>query len=222
MDPTSLYFHIPFCAQRCSYCDFNTYAGLNSLIPDYVNSLCKEIQLVSQSADARLPVHTIFFGGGTPSLLKPKQFEQILDVCQRVFNLRQDLEITIEANPGTVSQVYLQDLQTLGINRLSLGVQSANPAELALLDRIHSYPDAIYAYTWARQVGYKNINLDLIFGLPNQDMKSWEQTLSLIVSLKPDHLSLYALTIEKETPIGVWTKKGPAAHSGPRPGCGYV
>ncbi len=208
MEPVSLYFHIPFCAHRCSYCDFNTYAGLQSLIPDYVKAICREIQFLAIGAGTHLPVHTIYFGGGTPSLLKTVDIERILDNCIQVFDLQPGLEFTLEANPGTLSKSYLQDIRSLGVNRLSLGVQSIHPSELRLLERIHSYPDVIRSFTWARQAGIENINLDLIFGLPDQQIESWAQSIEIICGLKPEHLSLYSLTIENETPLGNWAGRG--------------
>lgn len=208
MPPISLYIHIPFCAQRCSYCDFNTYAGLNSLIPEYVDSLCREIRLVSQNSEEPLHIHTIYFGGGTPSLLNEIQIEKIFECCTVNFNLLPELEVSFEANPGTLSQPYLRNLHRMGINRLSLGVQSSHPAELQLLGRIHSYPEVLRCFAWARTAGFENINLDLIFGLPDQKIQNWEQTLRLAAGLKSEHLSLYSLTVEESTPLGRWVKLG--------------
>jgi oxygen-independent coproporphyrinogen III oxidase len=203
----SLYLHIPFCRHRCAYCDFNTYAGQESAIPDYVQALCREIQAAAGSAPSPLDVHTIFFGGGTPSLLTPAQFESILLTIQRHFNLL-DPEVTIEANPGTVSLNSLQALRNLGINRISFGVQSADPGELRMLEREHDYFDVINAVTWARQAGFDNLNLDLIYGLPLQTLDRWQATVKLILGLRPDHISAYALTLEHGTPFGRWSKRG--------------
>jgi hypothetical protein len=202
----SLYIHIPFCRHRCGYCDFNTYAGLEDLIPPYVEALCEEIAFSADAAQSspdgwaasgeRLPVHSLFFGGGTPSLLNAGQLEQILQVITDNFNLAQDVEITLEANPGTLSSHYLKDLHSLGVNRLSLGVQSANPLELRLLERQHDFSQVIESVKWAHRSGLDNINLDLIFGLPEQALETWQHTLILALGLAPDHFSLYALTIE--------------------------
>lgn len=204
----SLYFHIPFCVQRCAYCDFNTYAGQESLIPAYVEALCHEVEIVAESSPQRLTAHTIFFGGGTPSLLSTAQFESILKTIRSSFNLAPEAEISLEANPGTVSLDALRDLRALGFNRLSLGVQSAHPDELRQLERIHDYFDVIEAVTWGRQAGFENLNLDLIFGLPEQSLERWQATVKLILGLHPEHLSLYALTVEHGTPYGRWARRG--------------
>lgn len=204
----SLYLHIPFCRHRCGYCDFNTYAGLETLIQDYTFALCREIEFSARSVTDRLPVHTIFFGGGTPSLLPISELEHILLVIADNFELSSDLEVTLEANPGTLSYEYLKDLKCLGVNRLSLGVQSANPQELRLLERQHTYLDVIQAVTWARQVGFDNLNLDLIYGLPEQALETWQHSIELALKLHPEHFSLYALTMEHGTPFGHWAAKG--------------
>lgn len=156
----------------------------------------------------KLPVHTIFFGGGTPSLMPAGKLAMILESLDQVFDLQPHLEITLEANPGTLSLEYLTDLKRSGINRLSLGVQSANPQELLLLERQHSYVDVIRSVKWARQAGFDNLNLDLILGLPYQELRSWQNTVNLVMGLSPEHFSLYALTIENATPFGHWTQKG--------------
>lgn len=208
MKSHSLYLHIPFCHHRCGYCDFNTYAGLESLIPAYVDALCREAELSAWSARSRLPVCTVFFGGGTPSLLPAPEVERILRTLGDCFDLRPGLEITLEANPGTVSHDYLCELRHLGINRLSLGMQSAHLGELSLLEREHDYDDVVNAVAWARQAGFENLNLDLIFGLPYQAMETWQQNLTLALNLSPEHLSLYALTLEHGTPMENWVSRG--------------
>ena len=210
MTDYSLYFHIPFCVHRCAYCDFNTYAGKESLIPAYVEALCHEVEIVARSAQERPNAHTIFFGGGTPSLLTPKQFEQILRTVQDNFDLsdKSEMEISFEANPGTVRPNSLRDLRILGFNRISLGVQSTHPEELRQLERIHDYYDVIDAVTWARRAGFDNLNLDLIFGLPEQSLNQWQASVKLILGLHTEHLSLYALTVENGTPYGRWAKHG--------------
>ncbi len=207
MQVHSLYIHIPFCSHRCAYCDFNTYAGQEESIPAYVDALCREIEFIGNNAPERISLHTIFFGGGTPSLLNPRQFETVLKTISDHFDLL-DLETTIEANPGTVSLIDLQDLHSLGINRISFGVQSANPSELRMLERAHNYFDVINAVTWARQAGFDNLNLDLIYGLPLQTLDDWSATVKLILGLAPEHLSLYALTMEHGTPFGRWSARG--------------
>ena len=212
----SLYLHIPFCTHRCAYCDFNTYAGQESMIPAYVEALCKEIEYVGTrfpSPDGRGvrgegDIHTIFFGGGTPSLLSPSQFDSIFKSIRSAFTLTPDPEITIEANPGTCSFAYLRDLRSIGINRISYGVQSANAFELRMLERAHNFLDVIEAVTSARKAGFDNLNLDLIYGLPEQTLASWQTTVQRDLDLHPEHISAYALTLEHGTPYGRWASKG--------------
>ncbi len=214
--PYSLYLHIPFCVHRCAYCDFNTYAGQEEMIPTYAEALCKEIEFVSarfasfngiRDTDEG-KVHTIFFGGGTPSLLSPKHFELILKSIRDNFTLTDDVEITIEANPGTVSYENLLELRKIGINRISYGVQSADPEELRMLERAHNFFDVIEAVTSARKAGFENLNLDLIYGLPEQTLQTWRTTVKRILDLHPEHISAYALTLEHGTPFGRWASRG--------------
>ena len=212
--PVSLYLHIPFCTHRCAYCDFNTYAGQESMIPAYVDALRREIAFVG----SRLPspfrrvaggeVHTLFFGGGTPSLLSPAQFFSIFESIHNHFTLTDNVETTIEANPGTVSYENLLELRRIGINRISYGVQSANSEELHMLERVHDFFDVIEAVTSARKAGFDNLNLDLIYGLPGQTLKTWQTTVQRILELHPEHLSAYALTLEHGTPFGRWAARG--------------
>lgn len=206
--PASLYFHIPFCTHRCAYCDFNTYAGQQESIPAYVQAICKEVQAVGNYSPGKLQVHTVFFGGGTPSLLSVSHYEDIFQSIQDNFHLLSDAEISLEANPGTCSREYLIDLHTLGFNRISFGVQSANPNELRLLERIHVYADVVDAVKWSRQAGFDNLNLDLIYGLPEQTLSQWQNSLNLVLGLSPEHLSLYGLTLEHGTPFGRWADRG--------------
>ena len=205
----SLYFHIPFCTHRCAYCDFNTYAKQEESIPEYVEALCREIEFVGRNPRVKSnPIHTVFFGGGTPSLLAPAQFGSILGAIRSNFDLREDAEITTEANPGTVTLKTLQEFRALGINRISLGVQSANAEELRMLERIHNFFDVIQAVASARKSGFDNINLDLIYGLPEQTFKTWQVSVERILDLNPEHISAYALTLEHGTPFGRWSARG--------------
>ncbi len=208
MQPYSLYFHVPFCQKRCSYCDFNTYAGQQDRIPAYVSALEREIALLAASAPTKIPVHTFFFGGGTPSLLSASQYEAILTTIAGAYEMQPGFEASLEANPGTVSLPYLQDLKKLGFNRISFGMQTADPGELALLGRIHDFYDVIKAVKWARKAGFENINLDLIFGLPFQSLETWQASLEAALRLNPEHLSLYSLTVERGTPLYRWVGRG--------------
>lgn len=196
----SLYLHIPFCSLKCSYCDFNSYAGLQALVRPYVDALIAEISLWREKTRG-YQVHTVFFGGGTPSLLPLAELERIMSALHDNFQVIDGCEVSLEANPGTVDLAYLRDLLALGINRLSLGVQSFHDDELAALDRIHSAEEARQAYGWARQTGFERINLDLIYGLPQQPMERWRASLEEAIALAPDHLSLYALTVEEGTKL---------------------
>ena len=204
---TSIYLHIPFCKHRCAYCDFNTYAGQEDSIPAYVQALINEIEFVGHRAE-QMNIHTVFFGGGTPSLLSAPQFDSILQALRSAFTLTADAEISIEANPGTISPEKLNSIRESGINRISFGVQSANTEELRMLERIHDFFTVIDAVSTARKAGFDNLNLDLIYGLPEQTLASWQTTLNRIVDLHPEHISAYALTLEHGTPFGRWASKG--------------
>lgn len=207
-DSFSLYIHIPFCKHRCAYCDFNTYAGQEDAIPAYVEALCAEIAYVGDRVSSRLAAHTIFFGGGTPSLLSPRQLERILQCIRLSFDVADNAEITVEANPGTVSKDGLRGLRDLGINRISFGAQSANGEELRMLERAHGFLDVIRSVEWSRLAGFNNLNLDLIYGLPEQGLKTWTTTVNRILDLHPEHVSAYALTVEHGTPFGRWLQRG--------------
>jgi oxygen-independent coproporphyrinogen-3 oxidase len=201
MDYLSLYLHIPFCKHRCGYCDFNTFAGKDPLIPAYFNALGNEITIMGKRDFSLGRVHTIYFGGGTPTLVPPKFYERILNTIQQSFHVTQDVEISIEANPGTVDLPQLSLFRSYGINRISIGAQSFDAGELRLLGRIHN-PEAIRtAFQNARSARFSNINLDLIYGLPNQSLETWGNTLLEAVKLEPEHLSLYGLSIEENTPL---------------------
>ncbi len=204
----SLYLHIPFCRHRCSYCDFNTYTSLADLQEPYTAALCREIEQAGALAGTRLPVHTIFFGGGTPSLMSPAQLDRILTAVRQSFALEDGAEVTMEANPGTVDGDYVTAVRALGVNRLSFGVQSAVASELALLEREHDFPDVVEAVQWARVAGFDNVSLDLIYGVPGQTLHSWEHSLRAALALEPEHLSLYCLTIEPGTPMNRWLGNG--------------
>lgn len=207
MLPLSLYVHIPFCRHKCHYCDFNTYAGLQRLIPAYLQALATEARRWAGLA-AGWEVRTVFFGGGTPSLLSPEQVRGFLDVCRECFALAADPEISLEANPGTVDREKLAGYWAAGVNRLSFGAQSFDPGELRWLGREHSAAQVGEAVRAAREAGFQRLNLDLIYGLPEQDPATWRRTLAQALALAPDHLSLYALTIEEGTPLGRRLEEG--------------
>lgn len=211
MEPFSLYLHIPFCKHRCAYCDFNTYTTVAEIQDVYVQALIKEIEQVAELAENEgqlRPVHTIFFGGGTPSLIPVEGIRSILQAVSKSFGQTEHVEITLEANPETVDADYLQGLFDIGVNRLSFGVQSAQINELKLLERTHDFQTAVNAVALARQAGFSNFNLDLIYGLPGQGLSSWKESLEAVLALGPAHLSLYCLTIEPGTPMQRWLTNG--------------
>lgn len=201
MVPISIYIHVPFCLHRCGYCDFTTYAGLEDLIPSYTEALCCEINRLASAYSAKLEVGTVYFGGGTPSLLPADHIVRVLSTLRNSFEFILPVEVSLEANPGTVSREYLLQLQSAGVNRLSLGMQSANEDELTILERQHNLDDVLKAVEWSRAAGFTNLNLDLIFGLPDQGLHTWIHTLNIALSMHPQHLSLYALTLEQSTPL---------------------
>jgi oxygen-independent coproporphyrinogen-3 oxidase len=200
-DSLSLYLHIPFCRTKCNYCDFNTYAGIESLIPAYVDALVKEMEMWGRAAGPKSRVDTVFLGGGTPSLLPVGDTDSILQTCATAFELSPGAEVTLESNPGDLNARLLEGLLAAGVNRLSIGVQSFNNADLVALTRRHSAAEAAQAFRMARDAGFDSINLDLMYGLPRQSLSDWEETLDEALGLSPRHLSLYALTLEEGTPL---------------------
>lgn len=195
-----IYVHIPFCLRRCTYCDFNTYAGLLPLEDAYVAAIVSEARIRSERAIS-VRAQTLYFGGGTPSLLAIESIDSIVETVRREFGLPRAAEVTLEANPGTLTPAYLAGLHEAGITRLSLGVQSSHSAELLLLGRIHTWSEAVQTYRAAREAGFDNINLDLMYALPGQTLDQWCETVKRCLELGPDHLSLYALTLEPGTPL---------------------
>ena len=206
-EPLSLYLHIPFCTAKCGYCDFNSYANHEHLIPSYTQTLLREAQLWRKATKGR-PIATVFLGGGTPSLLPLEEVRALFGGLRSVFGFVPDAEVTLEANPGSLDEAYLRGLLNAGINRLSIGVQSLHDDELRALDRLHSADDARAAYRAARAAGFDNVNLDLIFGLPEQSIERWQATLEEALELRPEHLSLYALTVEEGTPLANAVARG--------------
>ncbi|MEM8530909.1 MAG: radical SAM family heme chaperone HemW [Chloroflexota bacterium] len=218
-----LYIHIPFCHRRCSYCDFNTYANMEDRMEAYVDALCTELDIRRQSvvlsdddqrrgstlltSPLKPPVQrshlapTIFLGGGTPTMLSLELMEKVLQTANRIIPLDQ-AEVTTEANPGTIlGRDYLRSLRDIGINRLSMGVQSLHDPTLRVLGRTHTAAEARTSYEDARRAGFERINLDFIFGLPGQTVEQWDETLQDIVTWGADHFSLYSLILEEETPL---------------------
>jgi oxygen-independent coproporphyrinogen-3 oxidase len=212
LQTVSLYLHIPFCHTRCHYCDFNTYAGILPLREPYVRALITEVELAGQLAQltdgAPRRSRTIFFGGGTPSLLTVTQITRLLAACRKAFAVDEQAEITLEANPGTLSFEQLKGLRAAGINRLSLGSQSFDAELLHTLGRIHTPDEIVQALSNARAAGFTSINLDFMFGLPGQTMQHWKTTLDRALALHPEHFSLYSLIIEEGTLFYTWTNEG--------------
>ncbi len=207
LPPIGLYIHIPFCQHKCPYCDFNTYAGLEAIYAKSIDALCAELSRWKEPLRTR-KISTIFFGGGTPTVLPLEQLEQLVQTIRENFNLEDDCETTAEVNPGVVDRDKFAGLYELGFNRLSMGVQSFQSEELTFLGRIHSVEDVEHAYSAGRQVGFSNINLDFIFGLPGQTAETWRNTLNRALLLNPEHLSLYSLIVERGTPLFQWVKTG--------------
>jgi oxygen-independent coproporphyrinogen-3 oxidase len=200
MQPYSLYVHIPFCTAKCTYCDFNSYAGQDSMMQPYADAVALEARLWSTHVAGRR-VETVFFGGGTPSLLPLPEMRVIIEALRARFDIEPGAEFSLEANPGTVDAAHLAGLRELGFNRISFGVQSFHDDELRTLERIHDADEVEDAYRWAREGGFENVNLDLIYGLQGQTMQGWQTNLERALGLAPDHLSLYALTLEEGTPM---------------------
>ena len=193
-----LYIHIPFCVKKCAYCDFLSGPASNQQIEEYVQALIEEIRYYKEFVK-KYEVSTVFWGGGTPSLLTGEQMKALMETLRQTFFIRQNAEITMEANPGTVTVEKLLACQKAGINRISFGLQSVNNEELKMLGRIHTYEEFLESYEAARKAGFQNINVDLISAIPKQTVSSWEQTLQTIISLQPEHISAYSLIVEEGT-----------------------
>lgn len=195
-----LYIHIPFCVKKCEYCDFLSWNAGEKEREQYVNALLLEIESYKEFAKG-YRVSTIFIGGGTPSILLSKQMERILQKVYEVFELEKKPEITIEVNPGTAEIEKFETYKKVGINRLSIGLQSVNNEKLKLLGRIHTYEQFTECYHQARQAGFENISVDLISSIPGQDMQEWKMELQTAAALEPEHISVYQLIIEEGTPF---------------------
>ena len=200
MRKMELYVHIPFCVQKCAYCDFLSMPAESTVKIAYIRKLREEIRLKAKNFTDR-EIVSVFFGGGTPSILHGQQIVEVMDTIRSSFQLSPDAEITIECNPGTLTNEKLEAYKKAGINRLSIGLQSAQDKELQLLGRIHTYEDFLESYDCARKQGFSNINVDLMSALPGQTLKTWEQTLKRVTMLRPEHISAYSLIIEEGTPF---------------------
>jgi oxygen-independent coproporphyrinogen-3 oxidase len=199
-----LYVHVPFCKTKCTYCDFNCYAGQNHLIEPYVQALCRELELYGEEGWRAV---TLYLGGGTPSLLTPEQVRAIVRTSRRALGLG-ETEVTLEANPGSVDETYFRGLLEAGVNRVSIGMQSFVDSDLKRLARHHTVREAVEAFGAARTAGVPSISLDLIYGLPDQSLAAWEQNVLRALELEPEHVSLYGLVVEEGTPLARQVARG--------------
>lgn len=198
MQALGVYIHIPFCVQKCVYCDFLSAPATKEMQKAYVRALKREIEQEAGSYTDYI-VETVFFGGGTPSILEAEEITECLAVLRKRYHIGKRAEITIEMNPGTATLEKLQGLRAAGVNRLSIGLQSAQNEELKLLGRIHTWEDFLHTYEMARAAGFRNINIDLMSALPGQSCKTWEDSLQKVLALRPEHISAYSLMIEEGT-----------------------
>ena len=207
-----LYIHIPFCVRKCAYCDFLSFPADEDTIQRYVDAVCSEIAVAGENN--KKDAETVFFGGGTPSLLSFTQFEQIILALRSSFHITDDAEITVECNPGTVDDEKMTAMRSLGVNRISFGLQSADPDELSMLGRIHTWHEFEESFICARKTGFKNINVDLMLGLPVRDpakagkRSHLKETIEKVLQLDPEHISAYSLIVEEETPLALRIREG--------------
>ncbi len=200
MKEFGIYIHIPFCVKKCYYCDFVSYANKEELIKDYVQALKKEIKIIGK--ERNFPkITTIYIGGGTPSFIDSKYIIDIIRTIKEVYDIKKDVEITIELNPGTITKQKLEDYIEVGINRLSIGLQSTDNNLLKQIGRIHTYEQFLENYKLARKIGFKNINVDLMLALPNQTIEILEDSINKLIKLQPEHISVYSLIIEENTKL---------------------
>lgn len=200
MKELGLYIHIPFCKKKCYYCDFISYVNKEEFIESYVQALINEIKESKKNKEGYL-ITTIYIGGGTPSFIDCKYIENIINTIKENYFISDEAEITIEVNPGTVNKEKLERYIKSGINRISIGLQSSNNEVLKTIGRIHSFEEFLNTYTLARKVGFKNINVDLMFNLPTQTMDILNDTICKVIELKPEHISLYSLILEENTKL---------------------
>lgn len=206
--PLSIYIHIPFCKRRCNYCDFVTHAGKAALIPDYLDALSSEIELTAHRNQVAETVDTVYFGGGTPSILSIGQLARIHDLLRSTYAVSKDAEITIEVNPGDCDRSFAAGIRNIGFNRVSLGMQSALDSELETMGRRHTHAQTQTAVANLKAAGFDNISLDLIFGYPGQTSISWVESIEAALALNPQHISLYALSVESRTPLAKQLRDG--------------
>jgi len=198
MKELGIYIHIPFCKKKCDYCDFISHCDKSNLIEEYIEKLKEEIQTELKNKEYK--IITIYIGGGTPSFINSKYIVEILNIIEEKYDL-QSTEITIELNPGTVTEQKLLDYKNIGINRLSIGLQETNNELLKQIGRIHTYEEFLETYNLARQIGFKNINVDLMIGLPNQSIQNIKESLNKVITLNPEHISVYSLILEEGTKL---------------------
>ena len=206
MNKAGIYLHIPFCKTKCIYCDFYSVTKKDDSIPHFIKCIIKEIEL-NKNKILDHQFDTIFFGGGTPSVLTPKQLEQILNALYKNYNITKDAEISLECNPGEINYEKLKDFHSLGLNRLSIGFQSFNDKLLKFLGRLHTSEQSISTFNDARKAGIDNINTDLIYDIPKQLVREWKNDLFLVNALNPEHISAYSLTVEKNTVLHSMVRK---------------
>ncbi|HEX8284087.1 MAG TPA: radical SAM family heme chaperone HemW [Pyrinomonadaceae bacterium] len=207
MDRAGIYIHVPFCRSRCSYCDFATGAYEGALAERYVRALAREIEAFAR-AEGRTEVDTVYFGGGTPSLLTPAQVSFVLAAVRRRFDVDEQAEVTLEMNPGTVTPEGLRDLRAAGVNRASFGAQTFDDRELKRLGRTHTADDTRRTFHALREAGFDNVSFDLIAGLPRQTLGAWARNLEEALRLRPEHLSLYLLEVHEGTPLAEQIRAG--------------
>ena len=198
-----IYIHIPFCKKKCNYCDFVSYCNKTNLIEKYVKAILKEIELQQINSE----ITTIYIGGGTPSYIDSSYIVQIINQIKKKGNV-ENAEITIEVNPGTVTKEKLETYKKCGINRLSIGLQTSNDQLLKQIGRIHNFQEFLETYEMARNVGFTNINVDLMLGLPNQRIQDLKESLETVIKLNPEHISVYSLIVEENTPIAKQLDEG--------------
>ena len=196
MKELGIYIHIPFCKSKCIYCDFISFANKEKIIEKYIECLKKETKSKEENDCI---IDTIYIGGGTPSFIDSKYIKEIVETIKSKFKIKQEAEITIEVNPGTVNEAKLKDYKRTGINRISIGLQSTNNKTLKQIGRIHTYEEFLNTYNLARNVGYKNINVDLMLALPNQTLEEMEESVKKVIELNPEHISIYSLILEEGT-----------------------